>query len=240
MRVSTILSAIIPAILFLSCNQGNIPHSTGAVARGVSEPELITRSLFDEKDRTISEEDIQRLLNGQIQLRDTVRVALFKFASTSINRYYTNWWTDEEYLKTQQGFVDTLMYAIGNSPRVKNVFPVPSLMTTHSPTITQLRETAVRLQADVLIIYSVSSDIYFKYRMFQKNQAKAFATCETILMDTRTGVIPHSSVVTREKLVIKEREELTDQETRKKAESEAILLALIESGKGVSEFFDSH
>jgi hypothetical protein len=109
-------------------------------------------------------------------------------------------------------------------------------MTNPNPNITQLRETAVRLQADVLIVYSISSDIYYKYRFFQKNQAKAFATCETILMDTRTGVMPHSSVITKEKLVVKEREELTDSETRKKAEREAIVLALIDSGKAVAEF----
>jgi hypothetical protein len=222
--------------LFYSCNSTQPLYTGSPIAHGISQPEVITRSLFDSKDRTISEDDIQRLLDGRIKLRDTLRVALFKYSSSSINRYYTNWWTDEEYLKTQQSFVDTLTQAIGNSARVKNIFPVPSLMTSPNPNMTQLRETAVRLQADILIVYAISSDIYYKYRMFQKNQAKAFATCETILLDTRTGVIPHSSVVTKEALVVKSEQDLSDTETRKKAEREAILSALIDTGKAVSEF----
>jgi hypothetical protein len=147
------------------------PVQSGVTACGISQPEVITQSLFHEKDRTISEDDTQRLLNGHIKIGDTVRVALFKSASTSINRYYTNWWTDEEYLKTQQSFVDTLIYSIGNSSKVKNVFPVPSLMTNHNPNITQLRETAVRVRADILV-YSISSDMYYKYRMFKKTRRK--------------------------------------------------------------------
>lgn len=208
------------------------------MASGADKQELISRSLFNDKDRTISEEDIQRLLDGRIAIGDTVCVALFKFSGSSINRYYTNWWSDEEYLKTQQSFVDTLTNHIRKASKVKKIFPVPSLMTDQHPNMTQLRETAVRLQADILIVYAISSDIYYKYRMFQKNQAKAFATCETILMDTRTGVIPHSSVITRETLAMKGQDDLTDAETRKRAEREAIALTLVDSGRAITEFLN--
>ena len=240
MKNVSLLFIIHVSVLLVNCTSMQPIHQGATMASGVQQDNLITQSLFDEKNRTISEEDIQRLLNGRIKIRDTVRVALFKFSGTSINRYYTNWWTDEEYLKTQQSFVDTLTSQIGESPKVKNVFPVPSLMTNPSPNMTQLRETAVRLQADILIVYAISSDIYYKYRMFHKNQAKAFATCETILMDTRTGVIPHSSVITKERLVLKDQEELTDTETRKKAEREAIALTLIDTGRAISDFLNNN
>jgi hypothetical protein len=170
---------------------------------------------------------------------DTIRVALFKYGSASLNRYYSNWSNDEEYLKTQQVFVDTLVSQIGSSKKVSKVIPVPGLMIGSSPTITQLRETAVRLQADILVVYSVTTDIYYKYKAFQKNEAKAFATCETIVLDTRTGVVPHSSIVTREKQVIKTQEDMDDTETRKRAVRDAVLLTLVESGKRLSGFIDS-
>lgn len=109
-------------------------------------------------------------------------------------------------------------------------------MTSTSPNMTQLRETAVRLQADLLVVYSITSNIYHKYRAFQKNQAKAFATCETILMDTRTGVIPHSSIVTKEKLAVRDREEFAEAETRKKAEKKAVLLTLIDTEPKLATF----
>ena len=229
------------AALLSNCTATRPSYSgPGVTAYGIDKPEVITKSLFDSKDRTISEEDIQRLLNGSIKIPDTVRVAIFKYSGASINRYYTNYWTDEEYLKTQQSFVDTLVSQIGSASKVRKVIPVPALMASASPNMTQLRETAVRLQADLLIVYSVTSDIYYKYKVFQKNEAKAFATCETILMDTRTGVIPHSSIVTREKLVVKDQQDLSDTETRKKAEKEAVLLTLVETGKGITRFLNGN
>jgi hypothetical protein len=235
------LSIVIVCGLSYGCGpMGAVNRSTPTTAYGYEKQELITRSLFDSKDRTISEEDVHRLLNGRIKIPDTVRVAIFKYASTSINRYYANWWTDEEYLKTQQSFVDSLTREIESSQKVRKVIAVPSMLTTSSPTITELRETAVRLQADILVVYSVTSDIYYKYKLFKKNEAKAFATCETIMMDTRTGVIPHSSVVTKEKLVVKGSEDFNESETRKQAEREAILLTLTDSGRRISAFLEAN
>jgi hypothetical protein len=237
MRTLSIIVVLMCAVVLMNCGSARAPHVSSASQSG--RPDVITKSLFESKDASISEENIQRLLSGKIDIPDTIRVALFKYSSSSINRYYTSWWTDEEYLKTQQSFVDTLVQGIGLSSRVKKVIPVPTLMAGNSPSITQLRETAVRLQADILIVYSLASDIYYKYRMFQKNEAKAFATCETIVMDIRTGMIPHSAIVTREKLVIKEQQDLNDEETRKKAEREAVLLTLVETGKGISAYLNS-
>ena len=203
-----------------------------------NEPEIITKSLFDTKNATLSEENIQRLLNGKIIIPDTIRIAIFKYASNSINRYYSNWWYDEEYLKVQQSYIDTLVDQIKESKRVKKVILMPSIMTSGSSDITQLRESAVRLQADMLLVFCVTSDIYYKYKAFQKDEAKAFATCETILMDIRTGVIPHSSVITREYFVKKQSTDLTLDETRKRAETGAVILTLIQAGRGVADFLD--
>lgn len=200
------------------------------------EKEPITRSLFDDKDRTISEEDIQRLLSGTIKLPDTLRIAIFKYDNESVSRYYTHWWTDEEYMKTQQSFADTLMQPMTLAPNVKKVIPVPTLMTTQNPTMTQLRETAVRLQADLLVVYRVTSDIYYKYKVFNKDEAKAFATCEAIIIDIRTGVVPFTSIITRDKMVVKQKEDLSDSETRKRAEHDAVLLSLVETGKRITDF----
>lgn len=238
MRLLPLILFFALAGLFSSCGTTHPAYTERAPAYSPERQETITKSLFDSKDKTISEEDIQRLLSGRIIIPDTVRVALFNYSGASINRYYTNWWTDEEYLKTQQSFVDTLIGQIAASPKVKKVIPVPSLMSSANPNMTQLRETAVRLQADILVVYAISSDIYYKYKVFQKDEAKAFATCETILMDTRTGVIPHATIVTKEKLVLKGQEELSDSETRKKAEREAVWLALLETGQGISSFLN--
>jgi hypothetical protein len=227
-------------LILWGCTGTSPPYggNTGAVHRAVADPEVITTSLFDPKDKTLSEESIQRLLNGKIILPDTIRIAVYKYGSGSVRRYYSNWWLDEEYLKIQQQYIDTLVSKIRSSSRIKKITLMPSMMISGNPSLTELREATVRLQADMLLIFSISSDIYYKYKMFKEDEAKAFATTEAILMDIRTGVIPHSSIVTREKFIKKSSSDLTVEELRKRAEIEAVILSLIETGGKTAVFLN--
>ncbi len=202
------------------------------------EEQPIEHSLFETKDQSISEENIQKVLNGTIHIPDTVRIAVFKYASNSTNKYYSYYWNDEEYLKTQQSYVDTLIHQLKNSNRIQKIITVPSLMVDSSPNMTQLRETAVRLQADLLLVFSINSDIYYKYKSFQKNEAKAYATVETLLMDIRTGIIPHTSIVTQELHIQKGEEDWTNAETKKRAENGAIYKSLHLTGEKAFDFLE--
>ncbi|MEM6803314.1 MAG: hypothetical protein AAF696_18045 [Bacteroidota bacterium] len=238
MNTFKLLSLIFLPLLLQACSTyKEVPGQT-ALDQIPRRQETITQSLFDSKDRTISEADIQRLLSGTIKLPDTIRIAVYKYASTSTRRYYSYYWSNEDYLKSQQEFQETLVKELETSSRVQKVILVPTIMIDPSPNITQLRESAVRLQADLLLVYALNSDIYYKNRAFSKDEAKAFATCETLLMDSRTGVIPHSGIVSRDKIVTKAQEDWTNDELRKRAENGAISLALGEAAKKARIFLD--
>jgi hypothetical protein len=197
--------------------------------------EPITESLFADKDRTLSEENIQKLLDGKLLLPDTLRIALFRYGMN--NRSYSRFmnFADENAVKSQQSYIDTLVAGLKDNKRVKNVHPIPSLMLSSSPTITQLRETSVRLLSDLLIVYSSTSDIYYKYKAFKKDEAKAFATTEVLIMDIRTGLIPFSTTITKDFLT-KTLPDETIEETRKRAEKEAVILTLVETGTRIDTF----
>jgi hypothetical protein len=209
--------------------------SSCGVPNRARQTEPITESLFNEKDRTLSEENIQKLLDGKLNLPDTLRIALFRYGMT--NRYYSKFYNfaDENLVKSQQSYVDTLMSSLKDNRRVQSVHPIPSLMLSSSPTMTQLRETSVRMLSDLLIVYSNTSDIYYKYKVFKKDEAKAFATTEVLIMDIRTGLIPFSTVITKDFLTKTLKDETID-EARKRAEKEAIVLTLIEAGQRVNGF----
>jgi hypothetical protein len=204
-------------------------------ARQSERSEPITESLFAEKDRTLSEENIQKLLDGKLNLPDTLRIALFRYGMT--NRYYTKMsgFQDEISVKSYQSYIDTLVSSLKDNRRVKNVHPIPSLMLSSNPTITQLRETSVRLLSDLLIVYSNTSDIYYKWKVFKKDEAKAFATTEILIMDIRTGLVPFSTTITKDFLTKTLTDETID-EARKRAEKEAIVLTLVEAGQRVNTF----
>lgn len=199
---------------------------------------IIDRSLFNAPDRTISEEDIQRLLNGKIVIPDSVRIAVFNFSDYSGSSYRYGYWNDEELLKTQQSYLDTLRTTIFGSAKVHKIILMPSLLANKESSITNLREVAVRLQVDFLLIYAVKSDIYYKYKLFNADEAKAFATCEAFLMDIRTSLIPFSTIITEEHLIKKSGKDLTIEEMRKRAEIEAVVKALSKTGAEVVNFLN--
>ena len=232
-------------LIFHACTTSRPATETSGYARTSPAPsyDLIEKSLFNAPDRTISEEDIQRLLNGKLNIPDTVRIAIFDYSASSRSNYYSNYylpWNDEERLKTQQGYIDTLRSGIARSRKVKKIVLMPSVMANANSSITNLRETAVRLQADYLMIYVIKSDIFYKYKAFNPDEAKAFATCEVLLMDTRTGLVPYTAIVTKDRLLTKTAADLNVQELRKRAERESIVMTLAEIGSGVAGFFDGH
>ena len=201
--------------------------------------EPITESLFTDKDRTLSESDIQKLLSGKLNLPDTLRLAVFKFGMN--NHYYSkfSYRADENVVKAQQSYIDTLVAGLKGNRRVESVHPIPSLMLSMNPTITQLRETSVRLLSDLLLVYSTTSDIYYKFKAFKKDETKAFATTEVFLMDIRTGLVPFSTVITKD-FYTKVLKDETRDEVRKRAEKEATVLTLIEVSQRVNIFMSTY
>lgn len=229
-------------ITLASCGGGIRQRGTSSNFNSLNdsytEPETLTTSLFSPKNQTISEENIHKILDGKIVLPEKVRIAVYKYSGTTNHRYYAGYWQTNEYLQLQQNYLDTLVGEIQKSKRVDKIFPIPSMMMSKTPNITELRESAVRLQADLLLVFSVRSDIYSKYKMFSKNLSKAFATCESIVLDTRTGVVPHSDIVTQDFLVSRESEDWSDEEMRNRAENGAILQSLGKTGRGIGIFLN--
>src|ERR1700754_1753049 len=94
-----------------------------------------------------------------------------------------------------------------------------------------MRETAVRLQADLLLVFAVTSDLYYKYRVFSKDEAKAYATTECMLMDIRTALVPFSTIVTRDYYSKKKDSDANLEELRKRTERMAIYQTLNVTGE---------
>ena len=235
----TFLSLIAFLGLLTACSYQR-PVTEGTV-REQQTTEVIERSLFDPATGHLSEDDVQRLLNGHIVIHDSARIAVYRYGQGRKSRTYGYgyWSLEEEYLKTQQSYMDTLMSICLASPMVQETVLMPPMMVSPAPDLLELRTNAVRLQADLLLVFGLDSDIYYKYRMFAKDDAKAFATCQSLLMDVRTGVIPHSTVFTREHLTSKAASDLTLEETRKRAERAAVMSALGSTGKAITGFLSS-
>ena len=196
----------------------------------------ITESLFTDRSATISEENIQKILDGTYKMPQQLRVAILKLDGPQ-KRYYWYNWGDEAYLRTQQAFLDSFTSKFKQSARIAKMMAIPDLLMSKSQqSLTTIRESAVRMQADIVVAYVINSDIYTKYRGFKRPDIKAYATTQLIIMDVRTGLVPFSTIVTRDFLDMKKKEELDITESRNRVQAQAVLLTINEIGKQVNEY----
>jgi hypothetical protein len=112
-------------------------------------------------------------------------------------------------------------------------------MTPSRVSIPVLREAAVRMQADLLLVFRIGSDTYLQYRTFAKDKAKAYSTCELVLLDLRTGLVPFTRVVSRERLEMKEPADLDLSETMRRAEQGSATEALKAAAEDLVAFVKS-
>ena len=201
---------------------------------------LITQSLFNDKASTISEENIQKILEGKYKLPQQLRAAIVRLEPTPQLKI-TSWdyRSDEQYLKTQQSYLNLFSDNLKQSSRVTEISVVPDLLISKSPTFTNIREAGVRMQADIVVIYAVTSDIYSKYKFFSKPEIKAYATTQLIILDVKTGLIPFSTIVTKDFLSQKKKEELENSEAASRIQNEAVLLTINEIGQKITAFLNT-
>ena len=196
-------------------------------------------SLFKSDQDILSEEDINKILSSKFELPNKIKIAVIKLRSDerrAIYYYGYNYWRSEEFLKNQQNIIDTLTEELYKSERVLEVTLLPEILTPREPTVSVLRVATVRMQADVLLVFYLSSDIYRKTRFLAPDQVKAYCTVEAFLLDVRTGLIPFSSINTEDILTKKIGSDAGMQETSFRAENEAVLKALKTLGNEFVEF----
>lgn len=211
------------------------PSSTLSEANQES---YLTESLFQNENKTLSESDIQKILDSKIQFADSLRIAIFNYSALSGSRYYSQvyYYNSEEQLKLQQDNIETITEKLNPIDNVTKVILLPQLVTGPKPDIFQLREAAVRLQADLLVVFTTFSDTYYNYKAFAKDEVKAFATCESILMDVRTGILPFTQIASQDVLLKKEKTDLNNEDLRRRAQAQAIQQALDKISIGLQDF----
>src|SRR6186997_2049595 len=219
MRPSSALCLVFAAALLSGC--AKMPGASAPLMASAeyAAREPIATSLFPSDQAVLSDEAVARILASKLELPVKAKLALLKFpAGDGVRHYGSYYWSDETYLKLQQAQVDALTQALLASEQITEVAPLPSLMTPNRVTLPVLREAAVRMQADLLLVYRLGSDTYSQYRTFAKDKVKSFSTCELVLLDVRTGLVPFARVVSRERLETKAKTDFNISETMQRAE----------------------
>lgn len=241
MRTMHLLALAFVGIVLSSCVTPPDRPASIMATQDYAAREPIATSLFPSDQAVLSDEAVARILSSKLELPVKAKLALMKFSDDGFGvRYYGSYyWRDERYLKLQQAQVDTLSQALLASDQIAEVTPLPSLMIPKQMSIPVLREAAVRMQADLLLVYRVGSDTYSQYRTFSKDQVKAYSTCEVVLLDVRTGLVPFTRVISRERLELKQPSDLDLTETMRRAEQASTVEALEVAANDLVAFLKS-
>lgn len=226
-----------------------------ALASGCSTPRLMADRQYQERPRLetslfkgdqdyISEDAVHKVLNSSIQLPARAKVAIFRYVASeddaSAIRYYGYYyWRTESYIKAQQQLIDVLQEHLLGTGRVSEATTLPSMLVSPQPSITMLRQAAVRLQADLLLVFRLTGDSYYDFNLLSTDRVKAYSTCEVLLFDVRTGIIPFTTIISRDILRDRTRQEVAGAEASKLAEQEAALLAITDVATELAEFLRS-
>lgn len=191
-------------------------------------------SLFSGAEGGLDEAAVERLLDASVAIPEYPRIAVL-MAPDALSQSYRYYGMTEQQLGAREAYLDTLRAQLLPAG-AREVDLLPSLLVPANPTVPVLREVAVRLQVDVLLVFRVGGGLFQNYRAFRSDQLKAYATCEAVLLDVRTGAIPFTTVATRDYQTTRQDGDLNDAETRQRAEQRAVLLALGAMGREVAAY----
>jgi hypothetical protein len=206
-----------------------------AMMRDVWSPSAtpLTEDLGLAADSVSSDSAITHFLSAKLVLPAHVQVGVLQL-SAPVGRWGDVTGPDA----MTQALADSVARAVSQAPRVAGVSVLPVLVVGQHPSVSRLREGAARMQADVLLVYRPGCRLYYRVPFFGSTDYRAVCTLEAAVLDIRSGLIPFSTVVTREQVARRVHGEFDDSETTRRAQMEAIAQGLSEVAARFGAFLE--
>lgn len=202
-----------------------------------NKPQLKT-SLFNGA-APLNDQQIQKLLTSKMTISKKPKLVIIKLT--------TNQYTYDQYYRTEQsfnsksfllneyntnGFIKTLL----DSKIFTDVSILPNFMIMNESNFEILRTAALRAQADLALITKTEVFTDWQFKLVTGNEAKAMATVESIIIDTRTGTVPFTSISSEIVTENKNQEDYDMNETMNRAKAIAEGAALKKTSEDLVNF----
>jgi len=187
-------------------------------------------SLFSGDAGILSDDEIQRILAYKYEPPRLSRIALMPFG----REIWSSW--SEELAMAAESLQARVIDELRASPRVYDASYLPSILVPENRTVPRLREAAARYQADLLLVYRSYCQSFNKYGVFSADRSRAYCGVEAVLLDTRTGLVPFTTVATRSYDVLENETDTNFRETQLRAQLEATAEAMGDVSTEIVEF----
>ncbi len=173
---------LLTLLIFAGC--GNEPRQpVYQAASSVSDFEvrggMLEGSLFPSDTQALSNEAVEKILAGNLQLREKGRLAVLPIGG----------WNYQETGELGK-YIDTIAAPLSASPFVGEVVQIPRVLVPRQVTVPVLREVGARLQCEFVLVYNISIDMRYQANVFTKDESRNRVTVEAIVLHVRTGIIP--------------------------------------------------
>lgn len=177
-------------------------------------------SLFSGDAETLADDAIRRILEYQYAPPSLSRIAIMPFG----REVWSTW--SEELAMASESLQTQVLDQLRASPKVYDASYLPSILVPLNRTVPHLREAAARYQADLLLVYRSYCQSFDRYRFFAADTSRAYCGVEAVLLDTRTGLVPFTSVATRSYDVVEDEADTNFRETKLRAQLDATAAAM--------------
>lgn len=190
-----------------------------------SKPKLTT-SLVNGTE-PLSEAAVQKILSSKVSLPKSINLAIVRLSDSNDGL---------EFQTIDKEISDNFYNKSAWGGRVQSIIPVPQVMVARPVTLTSLRQAAVLLQADALLIIKPTSYSDWRFEFFNKDTAKSVTSLEVLLLDTRTSVVPFTSLVSETTELKAEGSDYSKQELMARAQKASESKALMNIPQEVQKF----
>ncbi|AYF43759.1 hypothetical protein BALOs_0749 [Halobacteriovorax sp. BALOs_7] len=184
---------------------------------------VLKKSLIDPA-KELSEKDIQRLLSSRVKINKKVNIAVTRLNSNN------------DFQRIDEEVAQRLYKRRNWGAKAQSIIPMPQLLIESPISLSNLRRSAVLLQADLLVVIAPRSVVDWDFNFFEDNTAKATTSLEVILLDIRTGVVPFTSIITETVELKKINNDYSNEEMLERARIESEKKALFQVSGQVAGF----
>jgi hypothetical protein len=227
MRFATFFASL---LLYCGCTSVTPDPRPSAYYESAASGEPTGISLFSGDAETLSDDAIQTILAFDYEPPPLSRVALMPFG----REVWSSW--SEELALASETIQARVLDTLRASPRVYDASYLPSILVPQTRTVPHLREAAARYQADLLLVYRSYCHSFDRYRFFAADESRAYCGVEAVLLDTRTGLVPFTTVANRTYDVVENKADTNFMETRLRAQLDATAAAMGDVSADIVQF----
>jgi hypothetical protein len=212
---------------------GGVVAEESALAKYAPADAATPASLFPGDQVVLTDQQIDRIFATRIAVPDSAKLCVVRYGGWPMM-----FWS-EEFARLDQQSLEEFLAKLRGVKRLRTVQVMPEMLLPRQMDIPHLRETAARVQADLLLVYRPGSRSYQKSRFLKKDATRAYCTVEVAVLDTRSGVVVYTTRASENFTAEQSGRDMSFEETVGRAEQQAVARAMARIGDGVATFLNT-